>query len=107
MTLVTDEFVPAMEKLLEDYYNFEIANPVEGNDLRFQLSLKPQEAERIKTSALNQALETIRNRIDQFGVSEPTIQKQGSERILIELPGIKDTKRAISLIGKTAQLEAQ
>jgi preprotein translocase subunit SecD len=103
--LITDEFISPTEKIMEDFLNFEIANPVEGDSTRFQLSLRPQEVDRIKTSALNQALETIRNRIDQFGVSEPSIQKQGTERIVIELPGIKDTKRAIALIGKTAQLE--
>ena len=103
--LVTEDFITPMEKLLDEFLNFEIINPVEGDNARYQLNLRPAEIERIKTSALNQALETIRNRIDQFGVSEPTIQKQGADRIVIELPGIKDTKRAISLIGKTAQLE--
>ena len=103
--LVTDEFISPTEKIMEDFPNFEIANPVDGDSTKFQLTLRPQEVERIKTSALNQALETIRNRIDQFGVSEPSIQKQGTDRIVVELPGIKDTKRAIALIGKTAQLE--
>ncbi|MGA1843590.1 MAG: protein translocase subunit SecD [bacterium] len=103
--LVTEEFVSPMDTIMEDYVNFEVANPVEGDNTRFLLTLRPQEADRIKESALNQAVETIRNRIDQFGVSEPTIQKQGEDRIVVELPGIKDTKRAISLIGKTAQLE--
>jgi preprotein translocase subunit SecD len=50
-------------------------------------------------------LETIRNRIDQFGVSEPDIRRQGHKRILIQLPGISETQRAKDLIGKTAQLE--
>jgi len=55
--------------------------------------------------AINQALEVLRNRIDQFGVSEPTIQKVGNRRIIIELPGVQDIQRAKELIGKTAQLE--
>ncbi len=55
--------------------------------------------------ATDQALETIRNRIDQFGVSEPDIRRQGEKRILVQLPGIKDTKRAKDLIGRTALLE--
>jgi preprotein translocase subunit SecD len=54
---------------------------------------------------VDQALETIRNRIDQFGVAEPTIQRQGSRNIVVQLPGIKDAERAIQLIGKTARLE--
>ncbi|MCH8278385.1 MAG: protein translocase subunit SecD, partial [Proteobacteria bacterium] len=60
---------------------------------------------RIEKNAVNQGLETIRNRVDQFGVSEPTIQAQGENRILVQLPGIKDPQRAINLIGKTARLE--
>jgi preprotein translocase subunit SecD len=69
------------------------------------LDLDKREIEQIKKSAVEQALETIRNRIDQFGVAEPTIQLQGEDRILIQLPGIKDPKRALDLIGKTALLE--
>ena len=60
---------------------------------------------RIKQSAVDQSLETIRNRIDQFGVSEPIIQRQGDRDILIQLPGIQDPERAKELIGKTAVLE--
>ena len=60
---------------------------------------------RSRRSAIDQALETIRNRIDQFGVSEPEITLQGTDRILIQLPGIKDPQRAINLIGQTALLE--
>ncbi len=58
-----------------------------------------------KDKAVAQALETIRNRIDQFGVTEPIIQREGSNHIVVQLPGVKDPKRAIELIGKTARLE--
>lgn len=51
------------------------------------------------------AIEIIRNRIDQFGVSEPTIQQTGNDRILVQLPGVTDRERALALIGKTALLE--
>ena len=68
-------------------------------------SLASSEIDRIKDSAVSQALETIRNRIDQFGVSEPLIQRQGENEILVQLAGVKDPKRAIELIGKTALLE--
>jgi len=63
------------------------------------------ERKRIEKLAVEQAVETMRNRIDQFGVSEPEIRAQTGNRILVQLPGIKDTKRAIALIGKTALLE--
>jgi len=69
------------------------------------LKLNDQEKSFIKDNASNQALETIRNRIDQFGVSEPTIHRQGTNEIVVQLPGVKDPKRAIDLIGKTALLE--
>ena len=59
----------------------------------------------MKDNAIHQALETIRNRIDQFGVSEPVIVQQGESKILVQLPGVKDPERALELIGKTAQLE--
>lgn len=71
----------------------------------FTLEVDKREALQIKKSATEQALETIRNRIDQFGVAEPSIQLQGEDRIAIQLPGIKDPKRAIELIGKTALLQ--
>jgi preprotein translocase subunit SecD len=67
--------------------------------------LKSDEAERVKKQAVTQALETIRNRIDQFGVAEPLIQQQGQRQIVVQLPGIKDPSRAKALIKNTALLE--
>ena len=55
--------------------------------------------------AVDRAIEVIRNRIDQFGVAEPLIQKQGEDRIVVQLPGLTDAQRAKDLIGKTALLE--
>ncbi len=59
----------------------------------------------LKQTALQQAVETIRNRIDKFGVSEPVILTKGEDRITVQLPGLDDPQRAIDLVGKTAQLE--
>ena len=93
---------PDIRKVIED--GFPTLAPVEtGSKLVYRLSDK--EAKRIKDTSADQALETIRNRIDQFGVSEPTIHRQGENEIVVQLPGVKDPKRAIDLIGKTAQLE--
>ena len=69
------------------------------------LEMPASEAKETEKLAVDQALETIRNRIDQFGVAEPDIRRQGENRILIQLPGIKDTERAKELIGRTALLE--
>ena len=69
------------------------------------LKISAREATKIKDNAVDQALETIRNRVDQFGVAEPTILRQGENEIVVQLPGVKDPRRAIDLIGKTALLE--
>jgi preprotein translocase subunit SecD len=91
-----------IRKVVEE--NYPVVVPVEtGSRLVYRITDK--EARRIKDNAADQALETIRNRIDQFGVSEPTIHRQGENEVVVQLPGVKDPKRAIDLIGKTAQLE--
>jgi preprotein translocase subunit SecD len=72
---------------------------------RFRLELAEREVRRIAALAIDQGLEKIRNRVDQFGVAEPTIAKQGENRILVQLPGVQDPERAKALIGKTALLE--
>jgi preprotein translocase subunit SecD len=69
------------------------------------LTLSKEELRSLRDYAVDQSLETIRNRIDQFGVSEPIIQRQGQEDILVQLPGIQDPQRAKEIIGKTALLE--
>jgi len=73
------------------------------NELIYRIS--PEEAKKIRNNATDQALETIRNRVDQFGVAEPVIHRQDENEIVVQLPGYKDPKRAVELIGKTAQLE--
>lgn len=71
------------------------------------LTMKPEVDRYIRDQAVNQALETIRNRIDQFGVAEPTIQRQGlaGERIIVELPGVENPERVKNIIRTTALLE--
>jgi preprotein translocase subunit SecD len=76
----------------------------EGN-AEILLTLSKDELRSVRDYAIDQSLETIRNRIDQFGVSEPIIQRQGQTNILIQLPGIQDPERAKEIIGKTALLE--
>ena len=69
------------------------------------VSLTPDAARKMKDDALQQAIVVIRNRIDELGVSEPVIQRQGAAHIAVQLPGVQDTQRAKSIIGSTAQLE--
>ncbi len=73
--------------------------------IQVELALKEKEIKSITENALSQSLEIIRNRIDQFGVTEPVIIRQGSDEIVVQLPGVKDPQRAMDLIGRTAQLE--
>lgn len=97
----------AFEKLLKDEYpDLEIATSemTEGKGL-LTLKIRDKRASEIKKMAVEQSLETIRNRVDQFGISEPEIIPQGTDRIIVQLPGVKDTARAKSLIGRTALLE--
>jgi preprotein translocase subunit SecD len=76
-----------------------------GGISEFYLTLNKEELRSLRDYAVDQSLETIRNRIDQFGVSEPIIQRQGQTGILIQLPGIQDPERAKEIVGKTALLE--
>jgi preprotein translocase subunit SecD len=102
------------ENTQQDFFTV-FANSVSNNGLRLPryydvdygakpddilLSLKEQ-----ADDAINRVLEILQNRVDQFGVSEPTIQKQGNRRIIVELAGIQDSDRARSLLQSTAQLE--
>ncbi|MCK5922814.1 MAG: protein translocase subunit SecD, partial [Methylococcales bacterium] len=77
----------------------------EGSFPRISLKLTGDEIDFIRKNAVAQSLEIIRNRIDQFGVAEPVIIRQGEDEIVVQLPGIKDPDRAMGLIGQTAQLE--
>jgi SecD/SecF fusion protein len=76
-----------------------------GSFPRILISLTQAKLDYIQDNAVNQSLEIIRNRIDEFGVAEPVIIRQGEDEIVIQLPGVKDPERAMGLIGKTAQLE--
>ncbi|TQN49093.1 Protein translocase subunit SecD [Acidithiobacillus thiooxidans ATCC 19377] len=69
------------------------------------VTITPDAAKKMKDDALQQAIVVIRNRIDELGVSESVIQRQGVEHIAVQLPGVQDTQRAKSIIGSTAQLE--
>ena len=95
------------EKILADQYpdlEIKTSDIAEGRE-KIVLKVKDKRVGDMKKAALEQSVETIRNRVDQFGVTEPEIVPQGEDRILVQLPGVKDPKRAINLIGKTALLE--
>ena len=107
LTLMRGEDRKALEQMVADNFpDLAIESGVFGEgDLKLELLLSQKAQQHIKRMAVDQAVETITNRIDQFGVAEPDIRPQGRDRILVQLPGIKDPKRAIDIIGKTALLE--
>ena len=94
----------AVKKLVDNFPIF-VERDSAGSATTTIWELHEAETKRIKDSAINQALETIRNRIDQFGVTEPIVQRQGLKQIVVQLPGVKDPKRAKDLIKETALLE--
>ncbi|MFK5975487.1 MAG: protein translocase subunit SecD [Sulfurovum sp.] len=78
------------------------------NGLNFSISLTDEEVERTKQNAIKQAVDTIRNRLNEFGLAEPTVAKQGTDKILVEVPGIKtqeDEQRIRTLIARAAHLQ--
>lgn len=100
------QWQPVAHLLEEKFPLLEVSSrEVVGQQSRILLRLESSRVRHIKEMSVKQGLETIRNRIDQFGVTEPDIRTQGENRILIQLPGIKDPQRAIDIIGKTALLE--
>ena len=82
-----------------------IADQGEGSDLRLVATLKPQAQLKIGEFALKQNMTTLHNRINELGVAEPVIQQQGSDRIVVQLPGVQDTAKAKDILGRTATLE--
>ena len=81
---------------------------IKKSDLLYEMSLSPELSALTEQNAIDQAVDTIRNRLNMFGLAEPTVAKQGTDRILVEVPGIKtqqDEDRIKSLIAKSAHLQ--
>ncbi|MDP2993201.1 MAG: protein translocase subunit SecD, partial [Deltaproteobacteria bacterium] len=93
--IITDEF-PDLEI---------VSSSIDGAFPRLTLGLKDAVLKDISDNTVDRSLEIIRNRIDQFGVAEPVIVRQGEDEIVVQLPGVKDPQRALALIGQTALLE--
>ncbi|PYN08742.1 MAG: protein translocase subunit SecD [Candidatus Rokuibacteriota bacterium] len=87
-----------------EFQTFERSNDDQAAG-RFRMTMSARVQRQVREDAAKQVLEKLRNRIDKFNVAEPTIARQGEDRILIQLPGIQDIQRAKDLIGKTGYLE--
>ncbi len=107
-TLLQQEQQRELEQMLSSRYDhLRIISRHSEADQRiiYTLDFIPEYKENIRDMTLDQAVKTIRNRIDQFGVAEPDIRRQQEDRIQVQLPGLDDPQRAIAIIGQTAHLE--
>ena len=92
--------------LIRDQYNqFLLDEQTEEGEYLLVLSMSEDEVKSIQDYALEQNLTTIRNRVNELGVAEPLVQRQGADRIIVELPGVQDTAAAKRVLGATANLE--
>lgn len=97
----------ASRKLItKEYQDLEVAEPQGGaKDHVLRVNISPKELKQTREFALEQNITTLRNRVNELGVAEPVIQRQGQDRIVVELPGVQDTARAKEILGATATLE--
>ena len=97
LAILNDENITATGNL------YDLSPAVASNTIRFKFS--DTAIKELRDYAVGQNLVTLRNRVNELGVSEPVVQRQGSSRIVVELPGVQDTAAAKKIIGKTANLE--
>ncbi|HCF2589858.1 TPA: protein translocase subunit SecD [Pseudomonas aeruginosa] len=95
----------ARSLIAKDFRDFEVV-PEERNGLQvLRVALTQAKLAEIREYSIKQNLTTVRNRVNELGVSEPLVQRQGANRIVVELPGVQDTAEAKRILGKTANLE--
>jgi preprotein translocase subunit SecD len=85
--------------------DLQFADAADGTDLKLLITLKPAALQRTVEEGVNQNITTLSKRINELGVNEPVIQRQGADRIIVQLPGQQDVARAKDIIGRTATLE--
>ena len=95
----------AREQISQTFNEFQLENREEGRRAFLDMTLTEQSIQDIQDYAVQQNLTTIRNRVNELGVSEPLVQRQGPSRIVVELPGVQDTAEAKRIVGATANLE--
>ncbi|MFB2644030.1 protein translocase subunit SecD [Shewanella bicestrii] len=100
------ESLASAERFLKSRSNDMVFSDVsKGEDFALQAVMSETYLKQIKEEALQQNITTIRNRVNELGVAEPVVQRQGAERIIVELPGVQDTARAKEILGATASIE--
>ncbi len=100
------ESLASAERFLKSRSNDMVFSDVsKGEDFALQAVMSEAYLKQVKEEALQQNITTIRNRVNELGVAEPVVQRQGAERIIVELPGVQDTARAKEILGATASIE--
>ncbi len=97
----------ALVESIQQFRELTVSDSEQDEKFILTLSLTEQSLAEIKKAALKKNIEALRNRVDQLGVSEPVIQQQGLDRIVVQLPGVKDPQIAKDILGKTATLEVR
>jgi len=97
----------ARKLLEEELPDMNWSDSEEGGEFKLSGGLKPEAATRVQDAAVKQNITTLHNRVNELGVSEPVIQQQGPDRVVVQLPGVQDTAKAKDIIGRTATLEVR
>lgn len=107
LTLVSARQLEVLKaKITDDYRELLFLNVADETERpRITYALSEQSAKKIEEESVTQAIETLRNRVDQFGVSEPTIQRAGINRVILQMPGLKDIDSVKRVVGSVAKLE--
>jgi preprotein translocase subunit SecD len=100
-----DSRAKAQAALAKEYPDLQLAVPENSSDFALVASLAPEIEQQAREYALRQNITTLHNRINELGVAEPVIQRQGADRIVVQLPGVQDTAKAKDILGRTATLE--
>jgi preprotein translocase subunit SecD len=100
------QVLAAAKALIQDQFaDLQTRDQPDGIEYKLTASVKPEAARRIQDQALKQNIVTLHNRINELGVAEPVIAQQGTDRIVVQLPGVQDTAKAKDILGRTATLE--
>ncbi len=100
------ETLEAAQRVIQDQFlDLQTTSATDGADFKLTAVINPVAAKRVQEQAIKQNITTLHNRINELGVAEPVIQQQGTDRIVVQLPGVQDTAKAKDILGRTATLE--
>ena len=95
----------AQRVIQEQFADLQMTSSPDGAEFKLMATINPVASRRVQEQAIKQNITTVHNRINELGVAEPVIQQQGTDRIVVQLPGVQDTAKAKDILGRTATLE--